>query len=135
MNLILQLNARKDIRAFLRLLLLWVYFGSFWIAANGDSVSPWQDGALKVAEFTRHAYGLRDDTGRTMDALQVMEHPHQGYLGVYHTLEDGVFRANLARSNDLMRWQFVRDIGGVRSAMPSLYGTSNLGFLVDLIVS
>ena len=72
MNLILQLNARKDIRAFLRLLLLWVHFGSFWISANGDSVSPWQDGALKVAEFTRHAYGLRDDTGRTMDGLQVI---------------------------------------------------------------
>ena len=130
MNLILQQNAWKEVRPSLRLFLLWVYLGSFWIAANGDSLSPWQDGALAVAESTRHAYGLRDDTGRTMDALQVVEHPHQGYLGVYHTLEDGVFRANLARSSDLMLWQFVRGIGGVRTAMPSIYGTSNLGFLV-----
>jgi len=130
MNLILQQNAWKEVRPSLRLFLLWVYLGSFWIAANGDSLSPWQDGALAVAESTRHAYGLRDDTGRTMDALQVVEHPHQGYLGVYHTLEDGVFRANLARSSDLMLWQFVRGIGGLRTAMPSIYGTSNLGFLV-----
>ncbi len=130
MNSILKLNAWKDICAYLPLLLFWVGFGPLWIAANGDSGRPWQDGALEVAESTRHAYGLRDDTGRTMDALQVMEHPEQGYLGVYHTLEDGVFRANLARSNDLMRWQFVRGIGGLRTAMPSIYGTSNLGFLV-----
>ncbi|MGB1520887.1 MAG: hypothetical protein ACPHDL_12220, partial [Limisphaerales bacterium] len=130
MNSILKLSSWRDIRAYLPLLLLWVGFGPLWIAANGDRVSPWQDGALEVAESARHAYGLRDDTGRTMDALQVVEHPQQGYLGVYHTLEDGVFRANLARSNDLMRWQFVRGIGGLRTAMPSIYGTSNLGFLV-----
>ena len=69
MNLILQQNAWKEVRPSLRLFLLWIYLGSFWIAANGDSLSPWQDGALAVAESTRHAYGLRDDTGRTMDAL------------------------------------------------------------------
>ena len=49
-----------------------VGFGPSWIAANGYRDRPWQDGSLAVAESTRHAYGLRDDTGRTMDGLQVM---------------------------------------------------------------
>ena len=72
MNSILKLNAWKNFRAPLPLLLLWVGFGPLWIAASGDSVSPWHDGALAVAASTRHAYGLRDDTWRTMDGLQVM---------------------------------------------------------------
>ena len=72
MNSILKLSSWRDICAYLPLLLLWVGFGPLWIAANGDRVSPWQDGALEVAESARHAYGLRDDTGRTMDGLQVM---------------------------------------------------------------
>jgi len=82
-----------------------------------------------VTESTGHVYGLRDNQGNSMDALQVIEDDVRGYLGVYHTYKDGVFTANLARSPDLLNWRFQTAIGGPRTAMPTIFRASNNGFV------
>ncbi|MFI6939865.1 hypothetical protein ACIBI4_11365 [Streptomyces sp. NPDC050418] len=58
------------------------------------------------------AYGLRDDTGRTMDAAEIRQADDGTYLAVYHTvLDDGRFHAAVATSTDLTTWTRRHDFG------------------------
>ncbi|MBC9715504.1 hypothetical protein H9Y04_23425 [Streptomyces sp. TRM66268-LWL] len=59
-----------------------------------------------------HAYGLTDDTGRTMDAAEIRQAADGSYLAVYHTvLDDGRFHAAVATSTDLVHWTRRHDFG------------------------
>ena len=59
-----------------------------------------------------HRYDLRDHTGRTMDAAQIVQAQDGSYLAVYHTLlADGRFHAAVATSTDLLHWQRRHDFG------------------------
>ena len=51
-------------------------------------------------------FGLRDDAGRSMDCLEVIQ-VDETIFGLYHARRDGVFSVHLARSEDLRRWTHV----------------------------
>ncbi|EGG45844.1 MULTISPECIES: hypothetical protein [Streptomyces] len=80
-----------------------------------------------VREADGHLYDARDDTGRTMDAAQIVQPPSGPYLAVYHTaLEDGRFHAAVATSTDLRTWHRRHDFGPGTS-QPSLAATEDSG--------
>jgi len=73
-----------------------------------------------IREADGHLYDARDDTGRTMDAAQIVQSPSGPYLAVYHTaLDDGRFHAAIATSTDLRTWHRRHDFGPGTS-QPSL---------------
>ncbi|MFJ4835509.1 hypothetical protein ACIP79_37195 [Streptomyces sp. NPDC088747] len=65
-----------------------------------------------VRDADGHAYGVRDDSGRTMDTAEITQAPDGTYLAVYHsTLADGRFHSALATSTDLRTWTRRHDFG------------------------
>ena len=80
---------------------------------------------------TRRIFGAKDNQGRGLDTLDVIEDPQgAGYLGVYHTRIGGEFELRLARSTDLLSWTFVRTLEP-NADMPALwYLDSRRGFLL-----
>lgn len=86
----------------------------------------------RVLEDFPHAtafrYGLKDDQGATMDCLKVVPSPKVGYLGVYHTLENGAFTLKVARSMDLLNWRWVVDLD--RHAHQGTLFVAKNGFVV-----
>jgi hypothetical protein len=80
-----------------------------------------------VREADGHRYDARDDTGRTMDAAQIVQPPSGPYLAVYHTaLDDGRFHAAIATSTDLRTWHRRHDFGPGTS-QPSLAAAEDSG--------
>ncbi|MFF4348338.1 hypothetical protein [Streptomyces sp. NPDC001530] len=77
-----------------------------------------------------YAYGLRDDSGRTMDAAQITQAPDGTYLAVYHTtLDDGRFHAAVATSTDLRAWTRRHDFGAGTS-QPALSADDTAGYVL-----
>jgi len=75
-------------------------------------------------------YGIRDDLGRTMDTLKVIESPGGGYLAVYHIgTGHGGFAVHLATSSDLMSWTH-RALLDEPASQPTIASTPEGGFLV-----
>jgi hypothetical protein len=74
-------------------------------------------------------YGIRDDLGRTMDTLKVIENPAGGYLAVYHVgTGGGYFEVHLATSSDLMSWTHRALLD--ESSQPTITSTPDGGFLL-----
>ncbi|MER7009774.1 hypothetical protein ABT297_42975 [Dactylosporangium sp. NPDC000555] len=75
--------------------------------------------AEDVAGADASVYGARDDTGRGMDAVKIIQVPDGRYLAVYHTYLGGSFHSALAISSDLLHWSFRRDFGA-GSSQPTI---------------
>ncbi|MFI7343290.1 hypothetical protein ACIBUY_35740 [Streptomyces sp. NPDC050085] len=107
------------------------------IAADADPASTatarFAALAASVTEADGHRYGVTDDTGRTMDAAQIVqsaEGGHGTYLAVYHTmLPDGRFHAAVATSADLVHWQRRHDFGP-GSSQPALAADGRGGYVL-----
>ena len=65
---------------------------------------------VKGAKIAIH--NLKDDGGRTMDTLKVLKLNSTSYLGIYHTLVNGVFQLQVAKSSDLKKWTRIAELGG-----------------------
>lgn len=77
-----------------------------------------------------HHYGVRDGTGRTMDAAQIAQTGDGRYLAVYHSLlADGRFHAAVATSTDLAHWTRRHDFGPGTS-QPTLADDGRGGYVV-----
>jgi hypothetical protein len=74
------------------------------------------------------AYGLRDDSGRTMDTVKVIEDGVGGYLGIYHTGTGQGFDVHLATSNDLVTWRH-RVLLDRQASQPTVAAIPGGGFL------
>lgn len=88
--------------------------GAGWVAAAI---------ALPPCPDTGHAvYGARDDHGAPLDALDPIDDPRGGYLGVYHSPLPGGrhFEVSLARSRDLVHWTRIRVLDAADASMPTL---------------
>lgn len=67
------------------------------------------------------SYATRDSQGNTVDALDPIDAPGGGYLGVYHTLvAGGTFKITLGRSSDLIHWSPVTVLEPSQASMPTL---------------
>lgn len=65
-----------------------------------------------------------------MDCLKVIDNPHGGYIGVFHTLVGpNTFRVQLATSNDLRQWKFVRSLA-VHGSQPTLEADPHGGYVL-----
>jgi len=77
-------------------------------------------------------YHSRDDRGNTMDCVKIIKRNNsEEFIGVYHTFINDVPRVNLAVSNDLMNWTWIKELDYSGSqptiAVPSDYPE---GFIV-----
>ncbi|WP_369256897.1 hypothetical protein [Streptomyces sp. R35] len=83
-----------------------------------------------VRDADGYAYGLRDTSGRTMDAAQITQAADGTYLAVYHTtLGDGRFHAAVATSTDLRTWTRRHDFGAGTS-QPALAADDTGGYVL-----
>jgi len=89
------------------------------------------DAITDAADATAVRYGLRDDSGVSMDTLKVAERPGGGYLGVYHSRSPGgrSFRVHLATSSDLLAWR-QRAVLDHDASQPMLTPLPGGGFLL-----
>lgn len=90
-----------------RSVLLAVVLSSCCMAGEPDALLEQLE---SVPTAVVHAYQLRDNNGRSMDCLKVLQprsESYNGVYGVYHSRQDGVFSIHLARSMDLLNWTHV----------------------------
>lgn len=76
-----------------------------------------------------YRYGIRDDLGRTMDTLKVIESQAGGYLAVYHVGTGHGYEVHLATSTDLLNWKHQALLDDPAS-QPTIASTPDGGFLV-----
>lgn len=74
-------------------------------------------------------FGVRDDGGVSMDALEVLQVAPGRYVGVSHAPLDGHFRTRIASSSDLRTWHFEATLG-IDGAMPSIAAAPGGGYVV-----
>ncbi|WP_313539065.1 hypothetical protein [Sphingomonas sp.] len=92
-------------------------------AARADFIDPVPNVSQAQLQYflryprlaTAARYGLRDDIGKIMDGLSIVQLSGQPYryAAVYHTAYPAGggalrFQVNVAGSNDLLRWRFLR---------------------------
>jgi hypothetical protein len=109
-------------------------FSSFINAAPPSDDPRHQLVALigNVTQADGYRYSSRDDRGNTMDCVKIIKRADsEEFIGVYHTYINGTPRVNLAVSNDLFNWTWLRELAYFGSqptiAVPSDYPQ---GFIV-----
>ena len=61
-------------------------------------------------------YDSRDHRGNKMDCVKIIKRPDsEDFIGVYHTFIDNIPRVNLAVSNDLLKWTWLRELASFGS--------------------
>src|SRR6478672_699748 len=60
----------------------------------------------RVVDSTGHRYDVKDSIGNAMDTAKIVANPAGGYLAVSHAGDS----VNLATSEDLLSWTFVRTL-------------------------
>ncbi len=91
-------------------------------------------GLLDIGTADSFDANVRDDLGRSLDGIEVIEAPAGGgvpgrYVGVYHSLVDGVYVTQLATSDDLRRWTHRADLD-THASQPSIVAVPGGGFLL-----
>ncbi len=81
-----------------------------------------------VPHATAYRYATLDDHGRSMDALKIISKPGGGYLGVYHSGPQGVFRVYVAESRDLLHWTSRAPLDD--ASQPAIAALSDSGYLL-----
>lgn len=74
-------------------------------------------------------YDIRDDLGRSMDTLKVIESGDGGYLAVYHVGTGHGYAVHLAASTDLVTWRHWTLLDEPAS-QPTIASTPDGGYLV-----
>ena len=79
--------------------------------AHARSAAPVLRSVIEnVTQATAYRYFARDNEGTSLDGLKVLRNPKGGYLGVYHSLQQGVFTVKLAHSANLLTWVRVANL-------------------------
>lgn len=98
--------------------------------ARVRSAAPVLRSAIEdVTGATAYRYFVRDNEGTSLDGLKVIQNPKGGYLGVYHSLQQGVFTVKLARSANLLTWVRVANLD-IDASQPTLAATPAGGFVL-----
>lgn len=105
-------------------------------------VTPDDDVAVRLADLLDPSTAdsldadVRDDAGRSLDALEVIDAPPGlgvpgRFVGVYHSLVGGRFVTQVATSDDLRRWTHRGDLDA-HASQASLVSVPGGGFVVAL---
>jgi len=79
-----------------------------------------------------YRYSAKDDLGRRLDTLKIIENPRGGYLGLYHYSRTGNprdFNVSLAISTDILNWKFNRTIEP-EASQPTIARAPNGAYIV-----
>ena len=116
----LYMNTPSSTRSVLTALAMWttIFILACCISSLILAQSP-SDGARRrlvglvgnVTHADGHRYNARDHLGHTMDCVKIIKRSDQEqFIGVYHTYIGGIPRVNLAVSDDLFHWTWVREL-------------------------
>ena len=73
-----------------------------------------------VREADGHRYASRDHLGNTMNCVKIIKRTgSDDFIGVYHTYINNVPRVNLALSNDLLEWKWLKQLA-VHASQPTI---------------
>jgi hypothetical protein len=98
--------------------------------AHARSAAPVLRSVIEnVTQATAYRYFARDNEGASLDGLKVLRNPKGGYLGVYHSLQQGVFTVKLARWANLLTWVRVANLD-INASQPTLAATPAGGFVL-----
>jgi hypothetical protein len=74
----------------------------------------------QVQEADGRRYASRDHLGNTMNCVKIIKRTgSDDFIGVYHVYKDNVPRVNLAISNDLLQWTWLKEIA-VHGSQPTI---------------
>ena len=92
------------------------------------SPSPELEHLIKVLESVpnseTYVYQLRDDQQKTMDCLKVFQRAEGQYIGVSHSLQNGVFGIQLSRSDGLLNWTYANTLD-IHAPQANIWPTEN----------
>jgi len=95
--------------------------------------SNWKELARTLEDIPKaelHQFGLRDDDGRTMDCLEVIQPSKRlELLGFYHTFKNGAFSVHLAKSKDFNKWTHVTELDS-HASQASIHQAKDGSFLM-----
>jgi hypothetical protein len=75
-------------------------------------------GQVRQADGRR--YAVRDHLGNAMNCVKIIKRTDSDdFIGVYHTYVDNIPRVNLAISNDLLQWTWLRQLA-VHASQPTI---------------
>lgn len=104
-----------------------------WLLLAGQSHAADTErliGALTDVEHSlAHRYQAKDDKGRSLDCLNPCQGQSGNLLGVYHYMDEGVFRLALGESDDGLHWRRVRLLDS-RASQGQLYPLADGQFLL-----
>lgn len=106
-----------------------------WVAGTVLAGTP-STAAADIAQVRAAAedlsaaqFAVRDDTGVSLDALEVLQVAPGRYVGVSHAYIDGHFQARVASSTDLRSWRFEAVLGK-DGGMPAIAAAPGGGYVV-----
>ncbi|CAF1157248.1 unnamed protein product [Adineta steineri] len=74
----------------------------------------------RVYEADGHRYASRDHRGNPMNCIKIIKRTgSDDFIGVYHVYKDNVPRVNLAISNDLLEWTWLKELA-VHGSQPTI---------------
>ena len=74
----------------------------------------------EVRQADRRQYASRDHHGNTMNCVKIIKRTgSDDFIGVYHVYKNNVPRVNLAISNDLLQWTWLRELA-VHASQPTI---------------
>lgn len=82
-----------------------------------------------VTTATDYCYDAKDNQGRGLDAIKIIENPEGGYLGIYHFKIGGIFQVRLGNSTDLLHWTYIRTVEQYAS-QPTIAQAPNGAYIV-----
>jgi hypothetical protein len=94
-------------------------------APSSELVTLLQD--VTVADGIK--YQAKDDQGVGLDTAKITPNPKGGYLAVYHHLISNAFQVRLAKSTDLLTWEYVATLENGAS-QPTVAMLSDGSFVV-----
>ncbi len=116
--------------------------GNWWLGECLRIILKWDNLASEPAdrrlrmllEIVENAWVTDDHHHKyfapgVLDTVKIIESPHTGYIGVYHTQVNQVFSVNVATSPDLLTWTYRATLDE-HASQPTIKALENGGFLV-----
>lgn len=82
---------------------------------------------IKAADSYR--YHATDDVGNSLDCMKITSYQNDTFIGIYHTFKDNTPMVNLAKSTDLIHWEYICNLGE-NASQPTIFKMSDNGYVV-----
>jgi hypothetical protein len=82
-----------------------------------------------IKKASEYRYNLKDDKENVMDCLKIVQYSDDLFVGVSHVYNGSDFVLNVAISNDLINWEFKRQLAK-KASQPCIYITKDKKILI-----